>query len=720
LVSTALSTVIVWFFFIPPQLSWRLDNPSNAWSVGLFLFVGYLICETQGRLESSSRATGAALELTRIAHAALAAANAELRRLTLELESQVAVRTAELRASEARKTAILDAALDCIISIDQEDRILDFNPAAEKTFQVPRAEAVGRRMAELVLPPAAHEPLAGEFSPSRAIGHGLALGQRVESLGVRADGSQFPLEIAINLVHVQDVPMWTAYLRDITERKQAEAALHESHARLKQVLEVETVGVMFWDLSSGCLTNANETFLRLMGYSRREVDARELTWQRLTPPEYWEVSLAEVRKFLATGRVGPYEKEYLRKDGTRRWFVFAGSSLGDSACVEFCVDISDRKQAEAALRESEERLRLFIEHAPASLAMFDRDMRYLAVNQRWIADYGLDGREILGRSHYEVLPETPARWKEAHRRGMAGEVVRVKEDLVEHSDGATQWLRWEVRPWRQADGGIGGIVIFAEDITGRKRLERERTAMEAQLRQQQKLESIGTLASGVAHEINNPITGVMNYAQLIQDRLPEHSPLIEFTGEIMRETQRVATIVRNLLTFARNEKQTHSPARVVDIVEAVLSLVRTVIRRDQITLNVKLQDDLPQLKCRTQQIQQVIMNLMTNARDALNERYPGYDPDKVLNLQVQLWEKAGRRWIRVTVEDHGAGIRREVRERIFDPFFTTKSRDHGTGLGLSISHGIVMEHHGAWTVESEPNRFTRMHVDLPIDNGWEF
>ena len=108
---------------------------------------------------------------------------------------------------------------------------------------------------------------------------------------------------------------------------------------------------------------------------------------------------------------------------------------------------------------------------------------------------------------------------------------------------------------------------------------------------------------------------------------------------------------------------------------------------------------------------------MTNARDALNERYPGHDPDKVINLEARLIEKEGRRWVRMTVEDHGVGMTPDVRERIFDPFFTTKPRDKGTGLGLAISHGIVKEHDGELTVESEPGRFTRMHVDLPVDSG---
>jgi signal transduction histidine kinase len=262
--------------------------------------------------------------------------------------------------------------------------------------------------------------------------------------------------------------------------------------------------------------------------------------------------------------------------------------------------------------------------------------------------------------------------------------------------------------------GKTGLQATVRDISEQKRLEAERRAMDAQLRQAQKLEAIGTLASGVAHEINNPLNGILNYAQLIQDGLPPGSPLTEFARGILRETERVCTIVHNLLAFARNEKQGHSQARVQDIVEGTLSLLRAVLRRDQITLTEQVPGDLPNVQCRSQQIQQVLMNLLTNARDGLNERYQGHDPNKVLQVRARRFDKAGRPWIRLTVEDHGPGITPEVRERMFDPFFTTKPPHRGTGLGLPISHEIIKEHHGELTVESEPGRFTRLHVDLPV------
>jgi PAS domain S-box-containing protein len=155
--------------------------------------------------------------------------------------------------------------------------------------------------------------------------------------------------------------------RDITARKRAEEALRASHERVKKVLEVETVGEMFWDLKTGYLTDANDTFLKMTGYSRGDLEAHLLSWQKFAPPEYQEVGLVGIRKFQATGRVGPYEKEHVRKDGTRRWLLFAGSSLGDDTCVEFCVDISAQKNAEAALQKAHDELEKRIAERSAQL-----------------------------------------------------------------------------------------------------------------------------------------------------------------------------------------------------------------------------------------------------------------------------------------------------------------------------------------------------------------
>lgn len=269
------------------------------------------------------------------------------------------------------------------------------------------------------------------------------------------------------------------------------------------------------------------------------------------------------------------------------------------------------------------------------------------------------------------------------------------------------------------NGNPINMASTARDITEQKNQEKERRKLDLYLNQQQRLESIGTLAGGVAHEINNPINGIMNYGQLILEMSKPKSKTEEYVKEIIFETKRVSNIVKNLLQFSRDEKQEHSYARIEDIIEQTLSLIRTIIKSEQITLEVQLPKGYPDIKCRSQQIQQVIMNMLTNARDAVNEKYQGYNENKIVKLYCTQFDFENRRWIRVTVEDHGNGINDEIKAKIFEPFFTTKNRAEGTGLGLSISHGIVKEHHGKLSYETKEGEFTKFNLDLPVDNGWD-
>ncbi len=265
----------------------------------------------------------------------------------------------------------------------------------------------------------------------------------------------------------------------------------------------------------------------------------------------------------------------------------------------------------------------------------------------------------------------------------------------------------------QDDACLDDVAATTSLVIQTARARAAQAELQGRLRQAQKLESIGTLASGVAHEINNPIMGIMNYAQLIQDRSSSDGSTGEFAGEIINETKRVATIVKSLLAFARNESQQFSQAKMKDILDRSLSLVRTILRHDQIDLEVNIARGLPELECRELQMQQVVINLITNARDALNDKYPGYDDRKRISLTATTSERRGSRWIRLTVTDTGPGIPDDVRDRVFDPFYTTKRHGKGTGLGLSITHGIVTDHGGEISVESKVGEWTRFHVDLP-------
>lgn len=389
-------------------------------------------------------------------------------------------------------------------------------------------------------------------------------------------------------------------------------------------------------------------------------------------------------------------------------------------------DISGRLREEAMLREQDHTLRQLIDSAPLTIYI-QSEGRIAYINQAGVRLFGASSAEELqGTPVVEhVLPEYREFVEERIRNNNRDKAeVPPAEEIYRRQDGTSLYVEVEALPTSYMEKD--SAVVFVRDLTARREAEGKRLKVEAQIRQQQKLEAIGTLAGGVAHEINNPLNGIMNYAQLILDecaaqrREPEEeSTIAEYGNEIIRETQRISEIVRSLLQFSRQEKQSHSYASLYDIVNQTMMLIKTVVKRDQIQLDIRLDDNLPPVKCRSQQIQQVLMNLMTNARDALNEKYPGYDENKRIAVRCSAFEYAERRWIRLTVEDTGPGIAPAVQEKMFEPFFSTKPKELGTGLGLAISHGIVKDHHGRIEVETQMGRYTRFMVVLPVDNGWD-
>ncbi len=258
------------------------------------------------------------------------------------------------------------------------------------------------------------------------------------------------------------------------------------------------------------------------------------------------------------------------------------------------------------------------------------------------------------------------------------------------------------------------FLLLIDDITEKIKRELNEQKKEAINRNQQKLESIGMLASGVAHEINNPINGIINYGQLIIDSDGKDEDIVDYATEIMSEGNRIAQIVRSLLRFSRYDTEKATPVEIKAVLDGVVSLAKMIIKEDQITLDVNIDGNLPLVKCNTQQIQQVIMNLITNAKSALNEKYFEFHENKRIHINVEKIEDENTTWVRISVLDHGCGIPDSIKEKIYDPFFTTKGRVEGTGLGLSISYGIIEEHNGRIHFDSVEGEYTKFNIDLPI------
>jgi PAS domain S-box-containing protein len=419
----------------------------------------------------------------------------------------------------------------------------------------------------------------------------------------------------------------------------------------------------------------------------------------------------------------------LLRPGKRPRFVRLEATVPETGgeCRLAALDITARRRMEEALRKSDEKYRLIAENVMDVIWTADLSLNIQYISPAVLRMRGYSVSEARRQAPEEIFPASSlemlngllaAEWEKDARPPADPADVRTIELEQYCKDGSTIWTECQFGFLRDEDGRPQGIICVTRNITERRRAQAERLTMEAQLRHQQKLESIGTLASGVAHEINNPLMGIMNFAELIQTQDMPRVKVEDFARKIVAESARAAKIVRNLLAFSRQDSEEHSPALIDTVIRSTLSLIETVLRNEEIKVTVDVPDGLPAIRCRSQQIQQVILNLVTNARDALNERYPGRDPDKTLAIRARQMEKDGAPWIRTVVEDHGVGMAAKTMARIFDPFFSTKPRHLGTGLGLSVSHGIIREHGGNLWVDSRLGEFSRFYVDLPVDNGW--
>lgn len=258
--------------------------------------------------------------------------------------------------------------------------------------------------------------------------------------------------------------------------------------RFRSCFEHSPFGVIVFD-AAGLICEVNPAACEMTGYT--ETELLTLSVANLHPPEYQEDVRNDCEKLRTGGRL-QRERPFVGKADRTGWFRLDALKVSDDRFLGYVSNVTRLKQTEQALTASEERLRLFIEHVPAGVAMLDRKMRYLTCSQRWLSDYGLVGQNIIGRSHYDVFPEIPERWKEMHRRCLTGQTERCEEDPFQRQDGSTQFIRWEVEPWLNSTGAVGGLVMFAEEITNRVLAERALRISEQQLAEARVVAHLGS------------------------------------------------------------------------------------------------------------------------------------------------------------------------------------------------------------------------------------
>lgn len=626
--------------------------------------------------------------------------------------------------------------------------------------------------------------------------------------------------------------------RQVHQRTAELLKANEAQSRLVDIINSSEDAIIGKTLD-GIITSWNLGAEKMFGYSAAEAIGNPLGI--VFPPERVDEEKEFLAKIARGESVKHFETERVRKDGRRIFVSITLSPIVDGVgkvvgASKIARDVTERKHMETALREREKQLRLYVEHSPAAIAMLDRGMKYLVVSRRWMEAYQLGEQSVIGRSHYEVFPEMPERWREIHRRCMEGAAEKCDEDLFPRADGRKQWIRWEIRPWHTANSSIGGIIIFSEDITEQKLAaqrvsqseekfrqlaeniqevfwmtdtaknqvvyvspafekiwgrscdslytsrktwleaihpddrERVRQAaiekqasgsydeeyrivrpdntirwvhdrafpvrnaegevyrivgtaeditsrkkMEEQFRQIQKMEGIGQLAGGVAHDFNNILAVIQMQAGLLKSSglTAEQS---DFAEEIGVTVGRGAALTRQLLLFSRRE--VFQP-RDLDLSGSIAGMAKMLGRvlGENVEIQMRLAPEPMLINADAAMVDQVLLNLAVNARDAMPNggrlviETSGVEFDKFAAAHSPQMRPGS--FVCLSVSDSGCGIPPEILPRIFEPFFTTKDVGKGTGLGLATVFGIVQQHQGWVNVYSEANHGSIFRIYFP-------
>jgi PAS domain S-box-containing protein len=497
----------------------------------------------------------------------------------------VALRAA-LKRSEARKAAILDSALDCIVTIDHEGRITEFNSAAERTFRYQRDDVVGRMLAEVIIPPSLREQHRRGLARYLATGEERVLGRRVEMTAIRADGREFPVELAITRIPADGPPSFTGYLRDITARKHAEAAYRRSEAFLAEGQRLSMTGSFVWRL-----------------------DTDDITFS------------AELRRIFA-----------------------------------------------------------FEDGAPVTL------------------------ERIADRVHPDDLPLVAEKIALAR----AGGVDHDYEVRLRMPDESVKYLRTYAHPTRRPEGHVE-FVGAMQDITERRRAEEALNKARSELAHVARLTTLGALTASIAHEVNQPLSGIITNASTCLRMLDADPPNVagarETAERTIRDGNRASDVIARLRAlFARRSAATEA-VNLNDATREVIALSLSELRGGGVTFRADLADDLPSITGDRVQLQQVVLNLLRNAADAMR----GVE-DRPKQLVIRTERDSGDR-VRLTVQDTGVGFDPAVVDRLFDAFYTTKAT--GMGIGLSVSRSIIENHGGRLWAEANDGPGASFSFSLP-------
>ena len=534
-----------------------------------------------------------------------------------------------------------------------------------------------------------------------------------------SDGSSFPVEYwsyPLFSRNGQAIGSVVTFL-DISQRRAFERAIRESEQKFRAVFEGAELGIAISEVKAGDLT-VNPAYRRMPGCTAGEMQSISI-FDQLTHPDDFQAD-SQVFQRVVNGELDHLhlDKRYLLRDGRLVWASVELSLLRDATgkpeyILGLATDITDRKRAEDELRASERQLRAFIEDAPVSVAMFDRDIRYIAASRRWVTDYGFGHTDLTGLCLYDLIPNLPEKWRQTHRRGLAGEKQHLGEDIWIRADGVEQWVTSAVYPWRDPQGNVGGIIISAEDVSQRK--VNERLLQNAKRAAEAASEAKSMFLANMSHEIRTPLNGILGMTELVLDTQlapdqRENLNLVHFSADSL------LGIINDILDFSKIE------AGKLEVESIPFSLRRSLqetlktcaIRAGQKGLQFAFNApaEVPDaLLGDPGRLRQVLLNLIGNAIKFT-------ESGKILVAVAAAFPVKGRVLLHFGVKDTGIGISPEAQEKIFAPFSQadgTMARKYGgTGLGLTICVRLVEMMGGKIWVESFPQRGSIFHFTMDL------
>ena len=501
--------------------------------------------------------------------------------------------------------------------------------------------------------------------------------------------------------------------RDVTLLKQVEEALRESEERYRNIFNNAEIGLFQTSILDGTVIEANPKAARIFGYDDRESCIGDcILWERFVDPGAGDRMLSELNE---KGEVGNYEARLARSDGSVVWVLITSRMYPEKGCIEGTLtDITEKKQSEQSLDESEEKYRLLVETANDGIFIIQDDcIQFLNTKMRRLMGLGDEEERV---PYFELVhPDEREEVIERHHKRMKDEPVKSTVS-VRYINRQGQELWGEVNAAMITWGGRPAALGSMRDITQQKKLE-------AQLRQAQKMEALGTMAGGLAHDFNNIIAAILGYAEIALRSAPDGSPLPHYLTQIKKGCRRAKDLVKQVLTFTRQKEQEKSSLKLSLIVKEGLKLIRATMPSN-IEIRQEMWDKDSMVMADPTQIQQLLMNLCANAAYAMRENGGALE----VSLQEEYWDEGGEDlpqgaapgpFAVLTVKDMGCGMDRKTMERIFDPYFTTKGPGEGTGLGLAVVLGIVQNHGGGITVESTLDEGSTFRICFPCTGRQE-